>query len=615
MNIYSAGTTDFNNNGLGFLTDTINASIVDELNGDYELTIEYPIKGHLSEHLVEHNYIKSRVADGTKQLFVITNIEKNYNTIVITAKHIFYELLFNMVEDVYPQDLNGTAFLERILNNTQYPTNFTAYSDISSTATARYVRKNPVECILGADNSMVQRFGGELKRDNYTINFLSRVGADYGLKAMFGKNITGIDININTDETYTRIMPLGYDSLMLPEKYIDSPLIDNYPFPRIGLIKFEDIKYDPEDEEAYHTEEEAYQALRNEVAKLYANGIDKAQISISIDWIELSKTDQYKDYANLERVNLGDTIHATILGVDFETRVKRTVYNPLNDRVEEFEIGTIQASLASTMNSMREQIQELNPTSILQTAQENATNLITQAMGGYVYKTNNELYIMDTDNPTTATRVWRWNINGLGYSSTGINGPYGIAMTMDGSIVADYITTGVLRTSVIEGYDSLITQVSSQGTEISNNYQELLSKFDGLATVDDITSVTNTVSQLMTDTYTKTEIQQIVDGTGVDGVAVSAVKSTSGTFDENGMTYAQTGASTTSTINQSGLQVNSTGDTSEELLFAGYDETTEEALVRVANLYLTRYLGLADWRIEEIEDATYGQGVGFFYLK
>lgn len=163
--------------------------------------------------------------------------------------------------------------------------------------------------------------------------------------------------------------------------------------------------------------------------------------------------------------------------------------------------------------------------------------------------------------------------------------------------------------------ESLTSTTEALDTTVNNNYQELIGKFDGLATTDDITTLTNTVTQLQTDTYTKTEIQQIVDGTGVDGVAVSAVRSTSATFDENGMTYAQTGASTSSTINQSGLQVNSTGDTAEELLFAGYDTTADEALVRVANLYLTRYLGLADWRVEEIEDSTYGQGVGFFYLK
>ena len=87
------------------------------------------------------------------------------------------------------------------------------------------------------------------------------------------------------------------------------------------------------------------------------------------------------------------------------------------------------------------------------------------------------------------------------------------------------------------------------------------------------------------------------------------------TFDENGMHYEKSGANTSSTVNETGITVNDTsGSTSSELLFAGYDSTRQEALVRVANLYLTRYLGLSNWRIEQIQDSTYGTGIGFFYL-
>jgi len=91
------------------------------------------------------------------------------------------------------------------------------------------------------------------------------------------------------------------------------------------------------------------------------------------------------------------------------------------------------------------------PSKILNQAVENATALITSAMGGYVVKTNEELLIMDTPDIETATRVWRWNINGLGYSSTGYAGPYALAMTMDGSIVADFIASGTMYADRIKG--------------------------------------------------------------------------------------------------------------------------------------------------------------------
>jgi hypothetical protein len=97
-------------------------------------------------------------------------------------------------------------------------------------------------------------------------------------------------------------------------------------------------------------------------------------------------------------------------------------------------------------------IESITPQStILEAAKKNATALITSANGGYVYKTRNELYIMDDEDPTKAKKVWRWNINGLGYSKNGINGNYGLAMTMDGAIVADFITTGTFSANRISG--------------------------------------------------------------------------------------------------------------------------------------------------------------------
>ena len=489
MNIYEKGTTNFSSNGVGFLTDIISSTIIDEINGTYILNLEYPLNGHLSEYLVEGNIIKSKVADGTYQPFIISSTAKNFKTIKVTANHIFYLLLDNFLEDVYPQNLSAPTFLNWILARTQYPNLFTGFSDITDIKSARYVRKNPVESIIGADNSMINLFGGELKRDNFNIHLMSRLGSDNDVKLEIGKNITGITISTDFSNTFTRIMPVGFDELILPEKYIDSSLIDIYPYPKIGVISFDDIKYDPEDENAYQDIDDAYREMRERVRKLYQEGIDKPKINIKVDWIELSKTNEYKNYSNLERVNLGDTVHSHVLGTDFETRVIKTTYNPLLDRIEKFEIGSAIATIGTSMNSFYKQVEQIKPTSILKAAKDNATSLITQAMGGYIYKTQSELYIMDTNDPTTATKVWRWNINGLGYSSTGINGPYGLAMTMDGAIVADFITTGKLNTNVIEGYNSLELQVQ----ENKDNNASLKLRVDGIEqSISDIADITVT---------------------------------------------------------------------------------------------------------------------------
>ena len=473
MNIYQDNTTNFNNNGLGFLTDIISASIVDEINGEYSLSIEYPINGHLSEYLVEENYIKCKVADGTKQVFIIKNVEKTFDTIKVYANHIFYLLIDNFLDNVAPTNLNCETFLNWILARTNYQTPFVGHSDIAITKSARYVRKNPVEAILGDDdNSMVNMFGGEIKRDNYDIYFNTRIGADNGVKLLFGKNINEINITVDTTGVYTRIMPVGFDGLLLPELYVDSPLINNYLYPKICKYEFSDIKYDPEDEEAYHTLDDAYVALRNATNKLYSEGIDKPQINIKIDWIELSKTNEYKQYQNLETVNIGDTIYAYILGMELETRVIKTTYNPLTDMIESFEIGTPQPTTASYQNNLERQIEKVNPTSILEQAREDATELINSGFGGNVRIYPDRILIMDTDDETTAQKVWQWNLNGLGYSSTGVNGQYSLAMTSNGQIVADFITTGHLNTSVIQGYDSVVIQVADNTRAIGDRSQK-----------------------------------------------------------------------------------------------------------------------------------------------
>ena len=336
MNIYLGTTTNFNNNGLGFLVDCISAKVTNAKNGVYELNIEYPRNTNMEEYLIVGNIIKCNVGDNNYQLFRIKNVDKSFNPINIYAQHIFYDLLDNYIEDAYPQNLNCEAFGNWILSKTDFSTNFEVFSDITGVKTARYVDKNPVQCFLGSEeNSVINLFNCEIERDNFNIHFKSQIGYDNGVKLIIGKNITGITIKTDISSLYTKIKPVGYNGLTLPETFINSPLINEWPTPKICKYNFDSIKYDPNDPEAYQTEEEAYSALRSATNDLFTNGIDKPQINIKIDWVELSKTTEYyNEYSNIEKVGLGDTVRANILGIDYTTRVIKTVYNVLNDRIE-----------------------------------------------------------------------------------------------------------------------------------------------------------------------------------------------------------------------------------------------------------------------------------------
>ncbi len=470
MTIYDKECKDFHNNGLGFLKDCISAYVEEEINSTLKLTIEYPINGQNVEYLVYDNIIKCNTSRYNDQLFIIKSIVKNFRTLTITALHIFYILKENHIEDIAPTNLAPEDFGNWILQRTNFPNNFIIRSNITNKrASARYVNKNPVECLIGEDdNSLINLFNCEIDRDNFTITITDKIGEDNHVKLIIGKNIKNIQINTDATEIYTRIYPQGYDGLTLPEKYVDSELINSYPTPKVGSIEFSDIKYDPNDEESYHTVEEAYQAIRDRVKLLFDSGVDKPSINVKIDWLELSKTKEYYDmYSNLERVNLGDIITAQILGLNYTTRIIKVKYNVLTDTIDNFEIGSSTMSISSTLNNLHYNVESISPSSILDQAKKSATEALNNALGGYILKTQNELFIMDTDNPATAKKVWRWNINGLGYSNNGIDGPYELAMTQDGQIVADFITTGKLNTDVIEGYNELLLVVKSLEQDIS----------------------------------------------------------------------------------------------------------------------------------------------------
>lgn len=186
--------------------------------------------------------------------------------------------------------------------------------------------------------------------------------------------------------------------------------------------------------------------------KKYLSDTQFAEVSITAKAIDLSHVDGGQDRFKL---NYETHVISKAHGMDRWMEITKQTLNLWNPEKDELELGTTErqtltAKTAKTYQDILAAIESITPQStILEAAKKNATALITSAMGGYVYKTNSELYIMDSDDPAKAKKVWRWNINGLGYSSTGINGTYGLAMTMDGAIVADFITSGTINASKV----------------------------------------------------------------------------------------------------------------------------------------------------------------------
>ena len=471
IRLYERNETNFQHNGIGILKDVISCTCSEVLNGKYDLEFDYPIGGAFIESIVEENIVKAPVGNpsGEDQLFRIKMISKQFKRIKVYATHIFYDLSDNFLEDVSPKDKSGDGAIKWMQARTVYANDFIASSDITKIATARYVRRNFVDALIGSDNSFINTWGGELYRNNKSFAINKNKGLNRGVQIRYGKNMKEITWDIDITGIVTRIYPVGFDGLMLPEKYIDSPLINNYINPKIQKMEFPDIQID---EDNGITEEIALEQLRNITNEQYELGIDKPTMTIQIDFLELSKTDEYKQkYSSMEKIYLGDYVEAIVphLNLKESMKVVATKYDVLAQKYVEFELSNSNKKEKNFINNTKQLIQKLEKidNNVLDGARKNVTNLIVNALGGNVYKTRNELFIMDSENPSEAKKVWRWNINGLGYSSTGIGGPYGIAITADGQIVADYITTGKLNSNLIEGYGEMLLTVSNMNSEVT----------------------------------------------------------------------------------------------------------------------------------------------------
>ena len=471
IRLYDRNEENFQHNGIGILRDVIACTCSEVLNGKYDLEFDYPIGGAFIESIVEENIVKAPVGNpsGEDQLFRIKMISKQFKRIKVYATHIFYDLSDNFLEDVSPKDKSGDGAIKWLQARTVYANDFVASSDITKIATARYVRRNFVDALIGSDNSFINTWGGELYRNNKSFAINKNKGINRGVQIRYGKNMKEITWDIDITGIVTRIYPVGFDGLMLPEKYIDSPLINNYINPKIQKMEFTEIQID---EENGITEAMALEQLRNITNEQYELGIDKPTMTIQIDFLELSKTDEYKQkYSSMEKIYLGDYVEAIVphLNLKESMKVVATKYDVLAQKYVEFELSNSNKKEKNFINNTKQLIQKLEKidNNVLDGARKNVTNLIVNALGGNVYKTRNELFIMDSENPSEAKKVWRWNINGLGYSSTGIGGPYGIAITADGQIVADYITTGKLNSNLIEGYGEMLLTVSNMNSEVT----------------------------------------------------------------------------------------------------------------------------------------------------
>ncbi|HEM6577538.1 phage tail spike protein [Streptococcus suis] len=356
--LYAADESLFDHNGLGVLDKDLKKCQVEEvLNNLYTLTALYPLGAKFGKSIRNGMIIKAPTPNGD-QLFRIYQSKPSMGMLEIHAFHIFYDLAFNFVEDTNIVSKSGQAWLQQLSQNTQYRHPFTFFSDISTVAGSRVVRKNCVEILLNTslDNSFVNRFGGEILRDNFKVYFNRAIGENRGFKIRHKKNLKGYTANIDDKSVITRIMPIGFDGLLLPEKYVDSPRISDYPFPRIGKVEVEVKAAVGENADAKDAVplNEAYTKMRALIKEQFGV-IDVPTCSYEVDFVELSKTKEYADFQNLETVRIGDTVTVSHDedGFYVEAKVIRYEYDSLAGSLLRIEAGQFESR--SSNNSINQQ--------------------------------------------------------------------------------------------------------------------------------------------------------------------------------------------------------------------------------------------------------------------
>ena len=319
IEIYLKTNTNYEMNGditLAPISCTYKAS-------EYLVTLDHPIDDIGRWKYIDYENVIAAEEDGKKKLYRIFNVVKSLYSITAYARPLFFDLIDNVLLDVRPTLKNGEEALNIILEGT----GFTGHSNISTANTSYYVRKNIVEAILGDDeNSFLNRWGGEVYLDNFDIYINDKIGSDNGVRVEFGYNLNEIEEDVNIEEVATRIIPTGYNGIMLDGStpWVDSPLINKYTKPKMRVINFDDVKVKESetDEEGFNTIEEARAELVKRCNKLYEEGIDKPSVNYKIDMINLANTTAYKDYIKLVTVNEGDTVTCYIPGLDIDVKAR-----------------------------------------------------------------------------------------------------------------------------------------------------------------------------------------------------------------------------------------------------------------------------------------------------
>lgn len=313
------------------------------LNGTWELTMITPLDGS-QDYLMTDAVIKAPAPNGD-QLYRIYKVEPNLEYVTSYAVPIFMQAAQDcFFMDIRPTNVTGQQYMDYLMANTIY----SGISNVVTSASAYYIRKNLIECLMSnEDNSFLNRWGGEVFFDNYTITINQRIGQDRGVKVKLGQNMTGCEVRVDNSNVVTRIIPIAYNGYLLESPYyVDSPRISSYPFVRTRLIRYENMKlasdaYGISNEEIYDTLAELQDAMIAKAEAEFIAGADLPKVTYHVSVADLAATQEYKDISALMEIHLGDTVSVENpeLMINTSARCIELVWNFITESPEEIVLG------------------------------------------------------------------------------------------------------------------------------------------------------------------------------------------------------------------------------------------------------------------------------------
>lgn len=458
--IYSPTETDFSTNGLGILKDCTRCEIYEVANGKYELELEYPLGTRFDEYFENDYQIKAKPNDQEEyHIFFIDDkdIDTFLNTVTIYAQSRTNRLGRRAVTFAEVDSKTGREAISIIETKMDKKSDIRLYSDITAVSSTIFEARNVLNCIAGEQGSLLQYWGGEIKREPFKLSLLKRRGRNNVGTIRYGKDMSGLKVKLDWTGIKTRIIPyadpqseVGTTNRIYGSP-VDSAYINNYPDVYTEHVQF--------------TEEQGVKDIKslNKIAKNYFKtinpGCDKPKVSITVEFDKLTDSEEAKEFAKIRNYGLFDTfkIYHKKYNIYLESKVSGLQYDSLSEKTLKLEAGDIQVAFYQQQAvTIQDKLKDYATNNYMSDFNDYVSSMITGqgSAGGYVVLWPKEkpsnIFIMDNPDLEKAREVLRMNKNGIAFSKKGWRGPFNSAWTLDSIFNANFIQTGLIKADIFQ---------------------------------------------------------------------------------------------------------------------------------------------------------------------